>query len=63
MEKQNTGPLYHGLGMRKCNCSGAVDYLTYNDQLTNPENQGYAEIPAVRFSTWQQLLKIPLVLP
>lgn len=55
MEKQNTGPLYHGLGMRKCNCSGAVDYLTYldnNDQLTNPENQGYAEIPAVRFSMW-----------
>lgn len=66
MEKPNTGPLYRGLGMRQHNCSGAVDYLTYldnTDELTNPGNQDYAEIPAVSFSMWQQLLKIPLVLP
>lgn len=31
LEKANTGPLCCGLGMRKQNCSGAMDYFTCLD--------------------------------
>lgn len=36
LEKANAGPLYDGLGMRKQNCSGAVDCVTSLDNtVTN----------------------------